>query len=69
MKNCHNASQRASSVGHHCVAQHAPPMITNPIINRIGALVLLFAVYAVGISIGREQATQGHAAAHQPLKP
>lgn len=37
-------------------------------INRLAALVLLFGVYAIGISIGREQAIN-HPACHQNLKP
>lgn len=47
-------------------------MITNNWMNRLGALTLLFAVYAIGISIGRDQATlayQQHPACHQELKP
>lgn len=47
-------------------------MITNPWVNRITALVLLAAVYAVGYAGGRDQATlahQQHPACHQNLKP
>ena len=47
-------------------------MITNPWINRFAALVLLFMMYAVGISVGRDQAAEAHhnhPACHQRLKP
>ena len=39
-------------------------MITNPWINRCAALVLLFMMYGVGISVGRDQA-YSHPACHQ----
>jgi hypothetical protein len=35
-------------------------MVTNPWINRCAALVLLFMIYAVGISVGRDQAAEAH---------
>jgi len=35
-------------------------MIRNPWINRIGVLVLLFAVYTAGRVDGRDQATFAH---------
>jgi hypothetical protein len=41
-------------------------------INRIAALTLLFMIYAVGVSVGRDQAVQAHnnhPACHQNLKP
>jgi hypothetical protein len=44
------------------------PMVTNPWINRFAALTLLFMMYAVGISVGRDQA-HNHPACHQGLKP
>ena len=47
-------------------------MITNPWINRFAALALLFMMYAVGISVGRDQAAEAHhnhPACHQGLKP
>jgi hypothetical protein len=47
-------------------------MTTNPWINRCAALALLFMMYAVGISVGRDQAMQvhyQHPACHQGLKP
>jgi len=47
-------------------------MITNPWINRIGALVLLLVVYTAGRSDGRHQAVASMAnrpACHAELKP
>jgi hypothetical protein len=47
-------------------------MITNRWINRCAALALLFMMYAVGISVGRDQAAEAHhnhPACHQGLKP
>jgi hypothetical protein len=47
-------------------------MITNPCINRIGALVLLLAVYTAGRSDGHQQAVASMAnrpACHTELKP
>jgi hypothetical protein len=47
-------------------------MITNPWINRIGALVLLLAVYTAGRSDGHQQAVTvmaNHPACHTELKP
>jgi len=47
-------------------------MTTNPWINRCAALALLFMMYAVGISVGRDQAAEAHhnhPACHQGLKP
>jgi len=35
-------------------------MVTNPWINRFAALTLLFMMYAVGISVGRDQAAEAH---------
>lgn len=48
------------------------PMINNPIVNRLAVLVLMFAVYAAGVSGGREQTVltaQGTPVCHQVLKP
>jgi hypothetical protein len=47
-------------------------MTTNPWINRFAALALLFMMYAVGISVGRDQAMQAHYQhpdCHTNLKP
>jgi hypothetical protein len=47
-------------------------MITNPWINRIGALVLLLVVYTAGLDTGRSEAVKAHhnhSACHQNLKP
>jgi hypothetical protein len=47
-------------------------MVTNRWINRCAALTLLFMMYAVGISVGRDQAAEAHhnhPACHQGLKP
>ncbi len=47
-------------------------MVTNPWINRFAALTLLFMMYAVGISVGRDQVMQAHyqhPACHPNLKP
>jgi hypothetical protein len=47
-------------------------MINNPIVNRLAVLVLMFAVYAAGISGGREQTVltaQGEPVCQQVLKP
>ena len=47
-------------------------MTTNNMINRIASLALLFMIYAVGISVGRDQVVQAHhnhPACHQGLKP
>ena len=47
-------------------------MINNPIVNRLAVLVLLFAVYAAGVSGGREQTVvtaQGTPVCQQALKP
>jgi len=48
------------------------PMINNPIINRLAVVVLMFAVYAAGVSSGREQTVltaQGTPVCQQVLKP
>ena len=48
------------------------PMINNPIVNRLAVIVLMFAVYAAGVSGGREQtmlSAQGEPACQQVLKP
>jgi hypothetical protein len=48
------------------------PMINNPIVNRLAVIVLMFAVYAAGISNGREQTVltaQGTPVCQQVLKP
>ena len=48
------------------------PMISHPWINRFAVLVLMFAVYAAGISAGREQTVltaQGTPICQQVLKP
>lgn len=47
-------------------------MITNPWINRITVLVVMFAIYAAGYAGGRDQATLAHLnhpACHTNLKP
>ena len=47
-------------------------MINNPIVNRLAVIVLMFAVYAAGVSGGREQtmlSAQGEPACQQVLKP
>jgi hypothetical protein len=47
-------------------------MTLNPWLNRIAAVTLIFMMYGVGISVGREQATiahQQHPACHPNLKP
>ena len=48
------------------------PMITNPFVNRLAVIVLMFAVYAAGISNGREQTVltaQSKPICQQVLKP
>jgi hypothetical protein len=47
-------------------------MINNPFVNRLAVIVLMFAVYAAGISNGREQTVltaQGKPVCQQVLKP
>jgi ABC-type spermidine/putrescine transport system permease subunit II len=46
-------------------------MITNPWINRITVLVVMFAIYAAGYAGGRDQATLrfNHSACNTNLKP
>ena len=47
-------------------------MITNPFVNRLAVIVLMFAVYAAGISNGREQTVltaQSEPVCQQVLKP
>ena len=47
-------------------------MINNPIVNRLAVIVLMFAVYAAGISGGREQTVlnaQGEPVCQQVFKP
>ena len=46
-------------------------MITNPWINRITVLVVMFAIYAAGYAAGRDQATLrfNHSACNTNLKP
>jgi hypothetical protein len=47
-------------------------MINNPFVNRLAVIVLMFAVYAAGISGGREQTVmtaQGELVCQQVLKP
>jgi hypothetical protein len=47
-------------------------MLTNPWINRITVLVVMFAIYAAGFAGGRDQATlaqQQHLACHTNIKP
>jgi hypothetical protein len=47
-------------------------MLTNPWINRITVLVVMFAVYAAGYAGGRDQAVQAHQqhpACHTNLQP
>ena len=47
-------------------------MITNPWINRITVVVVMFAIYAAGHAGGRDQATLAHnqhPACHSNLKP
>ena len=43
-------------------------MTINPWLNRFAALTLLFMMYGVGISVGRDQ-VYNHPACHQNLKP
>jgi len=48
------------------------PVITNPWINRITVLVVMFAIYAAGYAGGRDQAVQAynnHPACNTNLKP
>jgi hypothetical protein len=48
------------------------PMITNPFVNRLAVIALMFAVYAAGISNGREQTVltaQSKPVCQQVLKP
>ena len=48
------------------------PMINNPFVNRLAVIVLMFAVYAAGVSGGREQTVltaQGEPVCQQVLKP
>jgi hypothetical protein len=45
---------------------------SSTMINRIASLALLFMVYAVGVSMGRDQVAEAHhnhPACHQGLKP
>ena len=47
-------------------------MINNPFVNRLAVIVLMFAVYAAGVSGGREQTVltaQGEPVCQQVLKP
>ena len=47
-------------------------MINNPFINRLAVIVLMFAVYAAGVSSGSEQTAltaQGEPVCQQVLKP
>ena len=47
-------------------------MINNPFVNRLAVIVLMFAVYAAGVSGGREQTVltaQGTPVCQQALKP
>lgn len=47
-------------------------MTTNTMINRIASLALLFMIYAVGVSMGRDQVAEAHhkhPACLQGLKP
>jgi hypothetical protein len=46
-------------------------MVTNPWINRITVLVVMFAIYAAGYAGGRDQATLrfNHSACNTNLKP
>jgi hypothetical protein len=47
-------------------------MVTNPWINRVTVLVVMFAIYAAGYSGGRDQATlahHNHPACNTNLKP
>jgi len=47
-------------------------MINNPIVNRLAVIVLMFAVYAAGVSSGSEQTVltaQGEPVCQQVLKP
>lgn len=54
--------------------RHPTPrtMVTNPWINRVTVLVVMFAIYAAGYSGGRDQATlahHNHPACNTNLKP
>ena len=47
-------------------------MTTNPLVNRITVLVVMFAIYAAGHATGRDQAVQAynnHPACNTNLKP
>ena len=47
-------------------------MITNPWINRITVLVVMFAIYAAGYAGGRDKAVEAHInhpACHTNLQP
>jgi hypothetical protein len=46
-------------------------MVTNPWINRITVVVVMFAIYAAGYAGGRDQATLrfNHSACNTNLKP
>lgn len=47
-------------------------MISNPIINRIAIVVLLFCLYAAGYDSAKQETVKAHhncAADHLPLKP
>jgi hypothetical protein len=47
-------------------------MLTNPIINRIAIVVLLFCLYAAGYDSAKQETVKAHhncTAEHLPLKP
>lgn len=47
-------------------------MVTNPWINRIAVMAMMFAIYAVGYADGRDNAVQAynnHPACNTNLKP
>lgn len=47
-------------------------MVTNPWVNRITVLIVMFAIYAAGIAGGRDAAVQAynnHPACNTNLKP
>jgi hypothetical protein len=44
-------------------------MVTNPWVNRITVLVVMFAIYAAGYAGGRDQATLRHTTITLPATP
>jgi hypothetical protein len=44
-------------------------MVTNPWVNRITVLVVMFAIYAAGYAGGRDQAVHWHTTITPPATP